>query len=129
MWANQFIYISSDGSEGNPRIEYQFEAGKPLKLKTMVDRDQVKIFINGEKIHEFQMKGKLASSGSDNLVGLWGHRMMEMSGADFKVTTPGRLSIKRFINNFIFALIFFKLSSRTKLLQIFKIDNLNIANC
>lgn len=94
LWANQFVYISSDGSEGNPRIEYQFEAGKPLKLKTMVDGNQVQIFINGEKIHGFQMKGKLAASEADNLVGLWGHRMMEMQGADFKVTTTGRFSKK-----------------------------------
>ena len=87
LWSNQFVFISSDGSEGNPRIKYQFDAGKPLKLKSIVDGAQVQIFINNKMIHQFQMSGQLASSESDNLVGLWCHRMMDMRGADFKVTT------------------------------------------
>ena len=92
LWANQFVFISSDGTLGNPRVEYQFDSGKPLALKTMVDGARAKIFINEKLVSEFEMKGQLASSETDNLVGLWCRRMMDMKGADFKVTT-GKLTV------------------------------------
>ena len=87
MWVNRFLYVSSDGTETSPRIQYKFESGRWLQLKTIVDRTNVKIFINGTLIKEVTMTGEGADSESENYVGLWCHRLVFIAGKEFKVSS------------------------------------------
>jgi len=86
LWSNQFIYMSSDGTEGHPRVKYLFDSSSTLRLKSVVDGKKVKVYVNDMFVHEFEMQGDQACSDTDNLVGMWCHKLAHMKGADFKVT-------------------------------------------
>ena len=96
LWSNQFVYMSSDGTEGHPRAKYLFDSGSTLRLKSVVDGKNVKVYVNDMFVHEFEMQGDQASSDTDNMVGLWCHKLIHMKGQDFKVTT-GTLLILSFL--------------------------------
>lgn len=87
MWVNRFLYVSSDGSESNPRVPFSYDSGRWLKLKTVVDGVNVKIYVNGSLIHELVMQGQDADSETENYVGLWCHRLVFIAGKDFQVSS------------------------------------------
>ena len=86
MWVNQFLYVSSDGTESTSRVKYPYQSGAWLKLKSVVDGTKVKIYINDNFIKDIVMTGEGAESSTDNYVGLWCHRLVYVAGKDFKVT-------------------------------------------
>lgn len=86
LWVNEFLYISSDGSESSPRIKFKYQSGDWLNLKSVVDGVNVKLYINDIFIKSLKLTGDGADSPTDNYVGLWCHRLVFMAGRDFKVT-------------------------------------------
>lgn len=81
------MYISSDGTEANPRVKYQYDSGSTLKLESVVQGVNVKVYINGDLIQEIVLSGDGADSSTNNYVGMWCHRSMSTLGQDFEVST------------------------------------------
>ncbi|XP_065665249.1 mucin-3B isoform X8 [Hydra vulgaris] len=86
LWVNQFLYISSDGSETSPRLLYSYKNAEWLHLRTVVDNSKVKIYINDVFIKEIIMTGEGHDSQINNYVGLWCHRMTNTVVKDFVVS-------------------------------------------
>lgn len=86
LWSNQFVYISADGSEANPRVKYAYDSKSSLKLESVIDGTNVKIYINGVLLQEVVLKGEGADSTTDNYVGMWCHRLMSTLGQNFQVS-------------------------------------------
>ena len=85
FWDKKYIYISSNGQENNPRINYAFSSNKWYDLKTVVDGTEVTLLINGLRVKNIVMTGKGANAPTHNYVGLWCHRLAHSQRKDFKV--------------------------------------------
>ena len=85
LWSNRFLYISTDGTETSPRIPYTYPSRKYLRLRSVVNGNEVKIYINDIFIQKVELEGKEANSMTHNYVGLWCHRLTGLSGKGFQV--------------------------------------------
>ena len=85
LWSNRFLYIATDGTESSPRISYTYPSRKYLRLRSVVNGNEVKIYINDVFLQKVVLKGKEANSMTHNYVGLWCHRLTGLSGKDFQV--------------------------------------------
>ncbi|KAJ7390066.1 hypothetical protein OS493_027591 [Desmophyllum pertusum] len=73
LWSNRYMYISSSGGEGNPKINYSFSTGAWYKLKSVIDGTNVKIYINDKLVRKITISGSEADAKSNNYVGIWCH--------------------------------------------------------
>ena len=85
LWSNRFLYIATDGTESSPRISYTYPSRKYLRLRSVINGNEVKIYINDVVLQKVVLKGKEANSMTHNYVGLWCHRLTGLSGKDFQV--------------------------------------------
>ena len=70
FWGNKHIYITSNGQENSPKIDYAFTSNTWYDLKTVVDGIKVTIFINGLRVKEITMTGTGAIAPTQNST--WG---------------------------------------------------------
>ena len=79
------MYISNNGVEGSPKINFACNSNQWYDLRTVVDGVSVKIFIDNALIQQVTITGDGSISGIDNYVGLWNHRLAHVQGKDFHI--------------------------------------------
>ncbi|KAJ7390069.1 hypothetical protein OS493_027594 [Desmophyllum pertusum] len=92
LWSNRYMYISSSGGEGNPKINYSFSTGAWYKLKSVIDGTNVKIYINDKLVRKITISGSEADAKSNNYVGIWCHGGISSKADSFQVSLPGHCS-------------------------------------
>ncbi|KAK3715208.1 hypothetical protein QZH41_020467, partial [Actinostola sp. cb2023] len=85
LWARAYMYITTNGKESSPRINYKYKTNQWYNLKTVVNGTLVKIYIDNKLVKQVTMVGAGATSKTDNYVGLWCHGKTNDKGKNFKV--------------------------------------------
>ena len=85
FWVNKFIYTVSDGEEGKPRFKYDFRSGVWLNVTSVVNGNLATIYVNGTKMPTVKMLGDGSQEPGEKYVGLFCHKLVYVTGMDFKV--------------------------------------------
>ena len=85
LWLNRFIYATGEGTEDNPRFNFRFKPGRWLNITSVVNGNLATLYVNGTKFPTVQMKGDGSTEPGEKYVGLWCHKLIYVTGMNFKV--------------------------------------------
>ena len=77
--------MTSEGPENRPKFLYNFRSGVWLNVTSVVNGNRATIYINGTKLPTVEMKGDGSTEVGEKYVGLWCHKLIFVTGANFKV--------------------------------------------
>lgn len=77
--------MTSEGVENKPRFSFLFKSGVWLNVTSVINGNLATVYVNGTKLPTVEMKGEGNSEVGEKYVGLWCHKLIYLTGADFSV--------------------------------------------
>lgn len=85
FWLNRQLFVTSDGPENKPIFPFIFKSGVWLNVTSVINANLATVYVNGTKLPTVEMKGDGSAEVGEKYVGLWCHKMIFLTGSNFKV--------------------------------------------